>query len=51
MSYSVYLDRNQVFDHLSEEEAKERQKEFRQMIQAGIPSAYTAEQVTIKIDP
>ena len=50
MSYSVYLDKKIAFHHLSEEEALERQKQFRQMIYAGVKRCYDPEQVTIKFD-
>jgi|TARA_R100001510_G_C7651040_1_gene208641 hypothetical protein len=50
MSYSVYLDKQIAFHHLSKEEALERQKEFRQMINAGVKSCYRPEEVTIKYD-
>jgi len=50
MSYSVYLNRQIVFHHLSKEEALQRQDEFRKMINAGVKSCYTPEQVTIKYD-
>ncbi len=50
MSYSVYLDKKIAFHHLSEEEALRRQELFRKMINAGVKSCYTPEQVTIKYD-
>ena len=50
MSYSVYLDKKIAFDHLTKDEALQRQDEFRKMIYAGVKSCYTAEQVTIKYD-
>ena len=50
MSYSVYLNKQIVFHHLSKEEALRRQKMFRQMINAGVKSCYSPEQVTIKYD-
>ena len=50
MSYSVYLDKKIAFDHLTNDEALQRQDEFRKMIYAGVKSCYTAEQVTIKYD-
>ena len=50
MSYSVYLNKQIVFEHLTKEEAQKRQTEFRQMIYAGVKSCYTPEQVTIEYD-
>ena len=50
MSYSVYLDKQIAFHHLSKEEALARQTQFRQMIHAGVKSSYSAEEVTIKFD-
>ena len=50
MSYSVYLDEKRIYHHISKEEALRRQEMFRQMINAGVKSCYSPEQVTIKYD-
>tara|TARA_B100001113_G_scaffold273093_1_gene227763 strand:+ start:69 stop:227 length:159 start_codon:yes stop_codon:yes gene_type:complete len=48
MDYGVYLDKKIVFDHLTEEEAKKKQLEFRQLIMAGVKTCYNVEDIKIK---
>jgi hypothetical protein len=52
MSYNVYIDQMIAFENLSREDAEERAKQIQQMIFAGIPTQYTAEQVKVlEINP
>ena len=47
MDYDVYLDKKIVFEHLTEEEAKKKQLEFRQLIMAGVKTCYNVEDVKV----
>ena len=47
MDYDVYLDKKIVFEHLTEEEAKKKQLEFRQLIMAGGKTCYNVEDVRV----
>lgn len=47
MTYNVFIDQMIAFENLSKEDAEQRAKEIQQMICAGIPTQYTAEQVKV----
>lgn len=47
MTYNVYIDQMIAFENLSREDAEQRATEIQQMIFAGIPTQYTAEQVKV----
>ena len=47
MTYSVYLNDKLAFENLTKEEAEEKREEMSQMIQAGLPTSYTKEDITI----
>jgi hypothetical protein len=47
MRYNVYIDQMIAFENLTKEDADQRAKEIQQMIFAGIPTQYTAEQIKV----
>tara|TARA_B100000902_G_C26961047_1_gene740517 strand:- start:240 stop:425 length:186 start_codon:yes stop_codon:yes gene_type:complete len=47
MTYSVYLNDKLAFENLTKEEAEEKKEEMSQMIQAGLPTSYSQDDITI----
>lgn len=47
MSYQVYLDKKIAFENLTKLEAEQKKKEFEQMLDAGIKSVYSKEDIKI----
>ena len=47
MSYQVYLDKKIAFENLTKLEAEQKKKEFEQLIDAGIKSVYSKEDIKI----
>lgn len=45
--FSVYLDKKLAFENLSKDEAEYKQMILQQMINAGVKSDYTADQVKV----
>jgi hypothetical protein len=47
MTYSVYLNDKLAFENLTKEEAEKKKEQMSQMIQAGLPTSYNQEDITI----
>jgi hypothetical protein len=47
MTYSVYLNDKLAFKNLTKEEAEVKKEEMSQMIQAGLPTSYSQDDIII----